>query len=106
MFGIGMPELILILAVALIVLGPKRLPEIARTLGKGLAEFRRTTDELKEEIREVEEEIEHPSSSTDELKEEIREVKEEIENPSSSTASAEESPTPVQPSKQSGKHTG
>ncbi len=85
MFGIGMPELILILAVALIVLGPKRLPEIARALGKGLAEFRRTTDELKEEFREVEE---------------------EIENPSSSTASAEESPTPVKPSKPSGKHTG
>ena len=85
MFGIGMPELILILAVALIVLGPKRLPEIARTLGKGLAEFRRTTDELKEEIREVEE---------------------EIENPSSSTASAEESPTPVEPPNQSGKPTG
>jgi len=106
MFGIGMPELILILAVALIVLGPKRLPEIARTLGKGLAEFRRTTDELKEEIREVEEEIEHPSSSKDELKEEIREVEEEIEHPSSSTVSTEKSPTPVQPSKQSGKHTG
>ena len=106
MFGIGMPELILILAVALIVLGPKRLPEIARTLGKGLAEFRRTTDELKEEIREVEEEIEHPSSSKDELKEEIREVEEEIEHPSSSTASAEESPTPGQPPKQSGKPTG
>ncbi len=85
MFGIGMPELILILAVALIVLGPKRLPEIARALGKGLREFRRTTDELKEEFREVEE---------------------QIENPSSSTASDEESPTPVQPTKQSGKHTG
>jgi len=84
MFGIGMPELILILAVALIVLGPKKLPEIARALGKGLAEFRRTTDELKEEFREVEEEIEKPSSSK---------------------APAEESPTPVQPSKQSGKHT-
>ncbi len=85
MFGIGMPELILILAVALIVLGPKRLPEIARALGKGLAEFRRTTDELKDEIREVEE---------------------ELENPASSKASSEESSTPVQPSKQSGKPSG
>ena len=64
MFGIGMPELILILALALIVLGPRRLPEIARALGKGLAEFRRATDELKEELREVEREIESSPQAT------------------------------------------
>ena len=51
MFGIGMPELLLILAVALIVLGPKKLPEMARALGRGLAEFRRTTDEVKREVQ-------------------------------------------------------
>lgn len=61
MFGIGMPELILILALALILLGPRRLPEIARALGKGLAEFRRATDDLKEEFRQVEREIEESS---------------------------------------------
>jgi TatA/E family protein of Tat protein translocase len=64
MFGIGMPELILIMALALIVLGPKKLPEIARALGKGLAEFRRATDELKEELRHVEAEIDRPENST------------------------------------------
>lgn len=50
MFGIGLPELLIILGVALIVIGPKRLPEVARTLGKGLAEFRRATDGFKESI--------------------------------------------------------
>jgi Tat protein translocase TatB subunit len=50
MFGIGMPELLIILAVALIVLGPKRLPELARSIGKGLAEFKRSTEDLKENL--------------------------------------------------------
>ncbi len=58
MFGIGMPELLLILAVALIVLGPKKLPELARALGKSMAEFRRATDELQDEFRKMDHEIE------------------------------------------------
>ena len=61
MFGIGMPELLLILGLALIVLGPKKLPELAKALGKGLAEFRRATDELKEEFRQMEREVDVPS---------------------------------------------
>ncbi|OGQ82019.1 MAG: hypothetical protein A3F90_20385 [Deltaproteobacteria bacterium RIFCSPLOWO2_12_FULL_60_19] len=61
MFGIGMPELLLILALALIVLGPRKLPEIARALGKGMAEFRRATDELKDELKQVESEIDESS---------------------------------------------
>ena len=51
MFGIGTPELLVILVVALIVLGPERLPEIARALGKGLAELRRATSGLTDEIQ-------------------------------------------------------
>ncbi|HEV8435305.1 MAG TPA: TatA/E family twin arginine-targeting protein translocase [Thermoanaerobaculia bacterium] len=55
MFGsLGLPELLLIFIVALIVFGPKKLPEIGRTLGKAMGEFKKATDELKNTIeREV-----------------------------------------------------
>ena len=54
MFGIGMPELLIILVVALIVVGPRKLPDIAKGLGKGLSEFRKATDEIKSQINENE----------------------------------------------------
>ena len=63
MFGIGMPELLLILGLALIVLGPKKLPELAKALGKGMAEFRRATDELKDEFRQMEREVEESTQA-------------------------------------------
>ncbi len=50
LFGIGMPELLVILVVALLVLGPKRLPEVARSLGRGMAEFRRASTELRQSL--------------------------------------------------------
>ena len=55
MFGsLGIPEMIMIFIVALIVFGPKRLPEIGRTLGKALSEFKKATDDFKTTIeREV-----------------------------------------------------
>jgi TatA/E family protein of Tat protein translocase len=55
MFGsLGVPELLLIFVVILIVFGPRRIPEIGRTLGKALGEFRKATDDLKSTIeREV-----------------------------------------------------
>jgi sec-independent protein translocase protein TatA len=49
--SIGMPELILILVIALIVFGPKKLPEIGRSLGKGLGEFKRASEDLKQSIQ-------------------------------------------------------
>jgi TatA/E family protein of Tat protein translocase len=45
-----MPELILILVVALLVFGPNRLPELARSLGRGLAEFRRASSDLRDQL--------------------------------------------------------
>lgn len=50
MFGIGTGELLLLLVIALIVLGPERMPKLARDVGRALAEFRRTSDELREEF--------------------------------------------------------
>jgi sec-independent protein translocase protein TatB len=50
MFGIGLPELVIIIIVALLVVGPAKLPEVARSLGKALGEFRRLADDVKETI--------------------------------------------------------
>jgi sec-independent protein translocase protein TatA len=67
MFGnIGFPELLIILAIALLIFGPKKLPEVGRSLGRAIREFRRTSDEIKERI---EEEIQA---------DEFREIKEEL----------------------------
>jgi sec-independent protein translocase protein TatA len=53
MFGIGMTELMVIFVIGLVVLGPKRLPELARSLGKSLAEFRRASNEMRREFMNV-----------------------------------------------------
>ena len=50
MFGIGMPELLLILGVALLVVGPSKLPDLAKSIGKGLGEFRKATDDIKSQL--------------------------------------------------------
>jgi TatA/E family protein of Tat protein translocase len=74
MFGIGMPELILILAIALIVIGPKKLPDVARALGRAMGEFKKATRELKESM-EVEEdlrELKNVKTAFDELNQKVK----------------------------------
>jgi Tat protein translocase TatB subunit len=70
MFGIGLPEMIIILIVALLVVGPSKLPELARTLGKAFTEFRRMADEVKESFEDevLKEETAKTAETTEEVK--------------------------------------
>lgn len=73
MFGIGMPEIILILAIALIILGPKKLPEIAKSLGRGIAEFKKATQEFKENL-DVDNDLRDARDTILEVKEDLEET--------------------------------
>jgi Tat protein translocase TatB subunit len=55
MFGIGLPELILIMAIALIVVGPEKLPDLAKSLGRGIAELKKAASSLKDSFNEEDE---------------------------------------------------
>jgi len=99
MFGIGMPELIIIFVIALIIIGPKKLPDLARALGKGMAEFRKATNEIKsnldmgDDLKGIEEEL------TDSVSGMIHEAEAEAET-------EDKNDTPVEPDKEEGTNNG
>jgi sec-independent protein translocase protein TatA len=65
--SIGMPELIIIFIIALVIFGPRKLPELGRSLGKSLAEFKKASNELRstleEEIRIEEQKVTEPAKT-------------------------------------------
>lgn len=73
MFGIGMQEILVLLVIALVVIGPKKLPEMAKALGKGYGEFRRAFEDMRSSI--------NVDMKTEEEKERLREIQSRVEPP-------------------------
>ena len=73
MFGIGMPELLLIMAIALIVIGPKKLPDLARSLGRAMGEFKKATGELKKSMG-ADEDLGEVKNAFNEMNKEIKDA--------------------------------
>lgn len=95
MFGIGSTELIVILIVALIVIGPAKLPEMAKSLGKALGEFRRVSTDVKRTI-EMEAEQADQKVRTEQAKKEL------FPETAADSAPAEKSPVGAEPPVQAG----
>jgi Tat protein translocase TatB subunit len=73
MFDIGMPEMIMIFVVALLVIGPKKLPEVAKALGKGLGELKKSFQDVKDSVQEEFKE------STSDIRDAVTDFKKQIE---------------------------
>lgn len=67
MFGLGLPEMLLIFVIALLVFGPKKLPEMGKSIGRAMAEFKKASEDFQETVRSEMKEVEK-SSGADEVK--------------------------------------
>jgi len=78
MFGIGVQELIIIAIIALLIVGPKKLPDLAKTLGKGFRDFKNATEGVSEDLKDALKEDEKPKKD-DGLKDSLLLKKSEAE---------------------------
>ena len=96
MFNIGFPELLIILAIALIIFGPNKLPELAKAFGRAMREFKKATEEVKESF-------EAETRDLEELKGVITEenlLTSLAEEPSKPSEASTETPTQIEPNVQ------
>lgn len=83
MLGLGPPEIGLILVLALILFGPKRLPELGRSIGKAMKEFRKATSEVEEQIKK---EVGDLEKTVNPIKSTVEEVREEVKKAAKTTS--------------------
>jgi TatA/E family protein of Tat protein translocase len=76
MWNLGFPEIVIIFIVALVIFGPRKLPELGRSLGKGLSEFKRASNELK---RTWEDEVEAVKHEVDVEQDELKKIQTDLE---------------------------
>ena len=92
MFGIGMPEMLLIIAIALVVIGPKKLPDLAKSLGRAMREFKKATNEFKETIQ-IDDELTEVKKAFDDINEDVKQaidVKPDFERKSGDSTKSDE----------------
>ena len=104
MFGIGMPEMLLILAIALIVIGPKKLPDLAKSLGRAMREFKKATNEFKETMQ-IDSELADVKKAFDDVNEDVKsavDLKPEFERKSGDKDKSDDAAGEKEPEKSSG----
>ncbi len=94
---LGVPELIIIFVIALLVFGPRRLPELGRTLGKAMNEFRRASNELKSVVEDEVREMERQTADVKRATEEAISAPDDMHISSAAPASAPPGTTPASP---------